>query len=113
MEALTDKEIELIVKRLEEWVADLEHDVSARTFYAFVILAQDFAGTKKALCTMEHIRRFVSLAQRRMRAIRNVLLPEASHWAPLHDVLKMIHSEATTLTRLYGVARPAWGQTPP
>jgi len=109
MDALTDKEIEVIVQRLEAWVADLEHDVSARTFYAFVILAQDFAGTKKALCTMEHIRRFVSLAQR-MRAIRHVLLPDASHWTPLHDVLKLIHAEATTLTRLYGVARPACGK---
>lgn len=109
MEALTEKEIALIVKRLEELVADLEQDVSARTFYTFVILAQDFAGTKKALCNMEHIRTLVSLAQR-MRAIRNVLLPEASHWTPLYDVLQMIQSEATTLTRLYGVARPACGK---
>ena len=37
MEALTEKEIALIVKRLEALVADLEHAVSARTFYAFVI----------------------------------------------------------------------------
>lgn len=109
MEVLTEKEIALIVKRLEELVADLEQDVSARTFYTFVILAQDFAGTKKALCNMEHIRTLVSLAQR-MRAIRNVLLPEASHWTPLYDVLQMIQSEATTLTRLYRVARPACGK---
>ncbi len=108
MDALTDKEIEVIVQRLEAWVADLEHDVSARTFYAFVLLAQEFAGTKKALGTMAHIRRFVALAQR-MRAIRHVLLPDASHWTPLHDVVQLIHAEATRLTSLYGVARPACG----
>lgn len=109
MEALTEKAIEVILKRLEALVADLEHDVSARPFYAFVILAQDFAGTKKARLTMEHIHTVVSLAHR-MLAIRTVLLPEAGHWTPLTDVLKMIHAEATRLTSLYGVARPELGK---
>jgi len=109
MEVLSEQEIEVIVKRLEALVADLEHDVSARTFYAFVLLAQEFAGTKKALCTMAHIRTCVSLAQR-MRAIRHVLLPDASPWTPLTDVLQMIHTEATRLTSLYGVARPECGK---
>src|SRR5712691_9556223 len=109
MEVLSDKEIEVIVKRLEALVADLEHDVSARTFYAFVLLAQEFAGTKKALFTMAHMRTCLSLAQR-MRAIRHVILPDAIPWTPLTDVLQLIHAEATRLTSLYGVARPECGK---
>jgi hypothetical protein len=106
MEALSEQEIEVIVKRLEALVADLEHDVSARTFYTFVLLAQEFAGTKKALDSLEHIRRCLALAHR-MRAIRDVLVSSASRWTPLTDVLELIHAEATRLSSLYGVARPA------
>ncbi len=107
MEALTEKEIEVILQRLETYVADLEHDVSTHTFYAFVLVAQEFAGTKKARYSLEHIRRCLALAHR-MRAIRDVLVSSASRWTPLHDVGELIHAEATRLTSLYGVARPAW-----
>ncbi len=106
MEALTEKEIEVILQRLETYVADLEHDVSTHTFYAFVLVAQEFAGTKKARYSLEHIRRCLALAHR-MRAIRDVLVSSASRWTPLHDVGELIHAEATRLTSLYGVARPA------
>jgi len=105
MEVLSEQEIALILQRLETYVADLEHDVSARTFYAFVLVAQALAGRKHALCTMTHIRTCVSLAHR-MRAIRQALLPDALPWTPLTDVLELIHAEATRLTSLYGVARP-------
>lgn len=109
MDALTEHEIAAVVRRLEEVVADLEHDIRVRPFYTFILVAQEFAGKKKALFTLEHIRTFVSLAHR-MLAIRDGLLPHASRWTPLTDVLAIIHSEAARLTSLYGVARPACGQ---
>ena len=73
MEALTEKEIEVILQRLETYVADLEHDVSAHTFYAFVLVAQEFAGMKKARYALAHIRRCLALAHR-MRPIRDRLV---------------------------------------
>ena len=56
MDALTEKEIEVILQRLETYVADLEHDVSAPTFYAFVLLAQEFAGMKNPGFTLTSAR---------------------------------------------------------
>ena len=106
MEALTEKEIEVILQRLETSVADLEHDVSAHTFYAFVLVAQEFAGMKKPGFTLAHIRRYLALAHR-MRPIRDVLVSSGGRWTPLHDVGEVIQSEATRLSSLYGVARPA------
>ena len=106
MEALTEKEIEGILQRLETSVADLEHDVSAPTFYAFVLVAQEFAGMKKARYALAHIRRCLALAHR-MRPIRDMLVSAGGRWTPLHDVGEVIQSEATRLSSLYGVARPA------
>jgi hypothetical protein len=106
MDALTEKEIEVILQRLETYVADLEHDVSAHTFYAFVLLAQEFAGMKKPGFTLAHIRRCLALAHR-MRPIRDMLVSSGGRWTPLHDVGEVIQSEATRLSSLYGVARPA------
>src|SRR6266851_7111018 len=106
MEALTEHEIEVIVQQLETYVADLEHDVSAHTFYTFVLLAQEFAGTKKALYSLAHIRRCLALAHR-MRPIRDRLVSSGGRWTPLHEVGEVIQSEATRLSSLYGVARPA------
>src|SRR5712691_10803629 len=109
MEALTEKEIEVILQRLETYVADLEHDVSAHTFYAFVLVAQEFAGMKKARYALAHIRRCLALAHR-MRPIRDMLVSSGGRWTPLHDVGEVIQSEATRLSSLYGVARPACRQ---
>ena len=106
MEALTEKEIEGILQRLETSVAGLEHDVSAHTFYAFVLVAQEFAGMKKARYALAHIRRCLALAHR-MRPIRDMLVSSGGRWTPLHDVGEVIQSEATRLSSLYGVARPA------
>jgi hypothetical protein len=94
MDALTEKEIEGILQRLETYVADLEHDVSAPTFYAFVLLAQEFAGMKNPGCTLAHIRRCLALAHR-MRPIRDMLVSSGGRWTPLHDVGEVIQSEAT------------------
>ena len=49
MEALTEHEMEGIVQRLETLVTALEHDRSLPTFYAFVLVAQAFAGIRKPL----------------------------------------------------------------
>src|SRR5712691_12190391 len=106
MDALTEHEIEVIVQRLETLVTDLEHDRSTPTFYAFILLAQEFAGLKKAGCTLVHIRRYLALAHR-MRPIRDMLVSSGGRWTPLHDVGEVIQSEATRLSSLYGVARPA------
>jgi len=106
MDALTDHETEVILQRLEALVAELEHAPSAYTFYLWVLLAETFAGTRPAVATLAHIRRCVTLAHR-MRAIRARLLPDASPWNPLTALLDLLHSEATRLTTLYGVARPA------
>jgi hypothetical protein len=43
----------------------------------------------------------------RMRPIRDVLVSPTSRWPPLHDVGEVLQSEATRLSSLYGVARPA------
>ncbi len=73
MDALTEHEMEVIVQRLETLVTALEHDLSLPTFYAFVLVAQEFAGMKKARYTLAHIRRCLVLAHR-MRPIRDVLV---------------------------------------
>ena len=106
MERLTAHETEVILQRLEALVTELEHEPSAYTFYLFVLLAEAFAGLKPALATLAHLRRCVTLAHR-MRAIRAELLPDASPWNPLTALLDLLHAEATRLTTLYGVARPA------
>ena len=106
MDVLTDNEIEMILQRLEAFATELEHDASARTFYTFVLVAQAFAGTKHALSTLAHLRRCLALAHR-MRAIRDALVESSSSWHPLTTVLEVIHSEATRLSTLYGVMRPA------
>ena len=106
MDTLTEHEMEVIVQRLETLVTDLEHDGSTPTFYAFVLLAQAFAGTKKAPFTLTHIRRCLVLAHR-VRAIRDRLVSAGGRWTPMHDVGEVLHAEATRLSSLYGVARPA------
>jgi hypothetical protein len=106
MNAVTDHEIAVILQRLEALAAELEHAPSAYTFYLWVLLAEAFAGTKPALATLAALRRCVTLAHR-MRAIRAVLLPDASPWNPLTALGDLLHAEATRLTTLYGVARPA------
>ena len=106
MDTLTEHEMEVIVQRLETLVTDLEHDGSTPTFYAFVLLAQEFAGTKKAPFTLTHIRRCLVLAHR-VRAIRDRLVSAGGRWTPMHDVGEVLHAEATRLSSLYGVARPA------
>jgi hypothetical protein len=106
MEALTEKEIEVILQRLETYVAALEHDLSTPTFYAFVLLAQECAGMKHARYALAHIRRCLALAHR-MRAIRDVLVSSGGRWTPMHDVGEVLHAEATRLSSLYRVARPA------
>jgi hypothetical protein len=109
MDALTETEIEGILQRLETYVADLEHDVSAPTFYAFVLLAQEFAGMKKPGFTLARIRRCLALAHR-MRPIRDMLVSSGGRWTPLHEVGELIHGEATRLSSLYGVARRECGK---
>jgi hypothetical protein len=106
MEPLTAVETEVILQRLEAVAAELEHEPSAYTFYLWVLLAEAFAGTKPALATLAPIRRCVTLAHR-LRAIRAALLPDASPWNPLTALVDLLHAEATRLTTLYGVARPA------
>lgn len=106
MEQLTAPESEVILQRLEALVTELEHDPSVYTFYLFVLVAEAFAGTKPPLATLAHIRRCVTLAHR-MRAIRAVFLPAGSPWNPLTALVDLLHAEATRLTTLYGVARPA------
>jgi hypothetical protein len=106
MDAVTDHETESILQRLEAVAAELEHAPSAYTFYLWVLLAEAFAGLKPALATLAAIRRCVALAHR-MRAIRAALLPDASPWNPLTALVDLLHAEATRLTTLYGVARPA------
>ena len=81
MDALTEHEMEVIVQRLETLVTDLEHNGSTPTFYAFVLLAQEFAGTKKAPFTLTHIRRCLVLAHR-VRAIRDRLVSAGGRWTP-------------------------------
>jgi hypothetical protein len=98
--------MEVIVQRLETVVTALEYDLSTPTFYAFVLLAQEFAGMKKARYTLAHIRRCLVLAHR-MRSIRDRLVSAGGRWTPLHDVGEVLQAEATRLSSLYGVARPA------
>ena len=107
MDALTAPEIAAVVTRFEALVADLEHDLQVRPLYTIVLLAQAFAGTKKTPVTPEHIRTFLALAHR-LLPIRQLLLPHEGRWAPLTDVVEIIHSEVTRLASLYGVARPAY-----
>jgi len=109
MDALTEHEMEVIVQRLETLVTDLEHDRSTHTFYLFVLLAQEFAVAKKPGYTLAHLRRCLTLAHR-MRAIREQLVSSGGRWTPLHEVSELIHGEATRLSSLYGVVRPACSQ---
>src|SRR6266702_944653 len=106
MDALTDHEREMIIQRLETLVTDLEHDRSVPTLYLFVLVAQEFAVAKKAGYTLAHIRRCLALAHR-MRALRDILVSAGGRWTPLHDVGEVLHAEATRLSSLYRVARPA------
>src|SRR5215470_3083757 len=106
MDALTEPEIEVIVQRLETLVTDLEHDVSTPTLYAFVLVAHEFAGAKKAQYTLAQIRRCLALAHR-MQPLRDRLVSAGGRWTPLHDVGEVLQAEATRLATLYGVARPA------
>jgi hypothetical protein len=105
MDALTEHEMEVIVQRLETLVTALEHDRSLPTLYAFVLVAQEFAGMKKGRYTLAHIRRCLVLAHR-MRPIRDVLVSAGGRWTPLHDLSEVLQAEATRLSSLYGVARP-------
>lgn len=106
MDVLTAQESAAVLRRLEALVTALEHDRSPRLLYTVVLLAQEFAGKKKAPFTLAHIRRCLALAHR-LLPIRQALLPYASRWAPLTDVLQSLAAELSRLTRLYGVARPA------
>jgi len=107
--ALTEHAMEVILQRLEAYVVDLEHDRSIPTLYAFVLVAHEFAGAKKAPYTLAQIRRCLTLAHR-LRAIRDVLVAAGGRWTPLHDVGEVLQAEATRLSSLYGVARPACRQ---
>jgi len=109
MEALTEHETEMIIQRLETLVVDLEHDLRTPTLYAFVLVAHEFASAKKAQYTLAQIRRCLTLAHR-LRAIRDVLVAAGGRWTPLHDVGEVLQAEATRLSSLYGVARPACRQ---
>ena len=82
MDALTEPEIEGIVQRLETFVTALEHDLSTPTFYAFVLLAQEFAVAKKVRYTLAHIRRCLTLAHR-MRPIRDLVVVSGGRWTPI------------------------------
>ena len=106
MDPLTDTEVAVIIERLEAVVTELEHAVSARTLYTFVLTAQAFAETKHSLSALAHIHRCLTLAHR-MLAIRDRLCA-SGRWTPLTDVLEVIHSDATRLTTLYGMARPSY-----
>src|SRR2546425_957651 len=106
MDVLTESEMEGIVQRLETFVTALEHDLSTPTLYAFVLLAQEFAVAKKARYTLAHIRRCLTLAHR-MRPLRDRLVAAGGRWTPLHEVDEVLQAEATRLSSLYGVARPA------
>jgi hypothetical protein len=106
MDALTEPEIEVIVQRLETLVTDLEHALSAPTFYLFVLVAQEFTGMKHARYTLAHIHRCLVLAHR-TRSIRDRLVSAGGRWTPLHDVGEVLQAEATRLSSLYSVARPA------
>ena len=64
MDVLTDHEIEGILQRLEALATELEHDVSVRPFYTFVLTAQAFAETKHALSSLAHLHRCLALAHR-------------------------------------------------
>ena len=105
MDVLTDHEIAMILQRLEALATELEHDASARTFYTFVLTAHAFAETKHALSSLAHLRHCLALAHR-MRAVRDALLDSSSAWHPLTTVVEVLHSDATRLSTLYGVARP-------
>jgi len=107
--ALTEHAMEVILQRLEAYVVDLEHDRSIPTLYAFVLVAHEFAGAKKTQYTLAQIRRCLTLAHR-MRALRDSLVSTGGRWTPLHDVGEVLHAEATRLSSLYGVARPACRQ---
>src|SRR5262249_27167645 len=109
MEALTAHETEVIIQRLETLVVDLEHDLRIPTLYAFVLVAHEFAGAKKAQYTLAQIRRCLTLAHR-LRPLRDRLVSAGGRWTPLHDVGEVLHAEATRLSSLYGVARPACRQ---
>jgi len=54
MDILTEHEMEVIVQRLETFVTDLEHDGSPPTLYAFVLLAQEYAGMKHVRYPLAH-----------------------------------------------------------
>lgn len=106
MDVLTAHEMEGILQRLEALATELEHDASVRAFYTFVLTAQAFADTQHALAALPHLRRCLALAHR-MLAIREALVESGSSWHPLTTVLEVLHSEATRLSTLYGVVRPA------
>src|SRR3989442_9290281 len=96
MEALTEHEMEGIVQRLETLVTDLEHDLSTPTFYAFVLLAQEFAGPKNAPYTLTHICRCLVLAHR-MLTIRHSLVSAGGLKTPLHDARRGPYAKSTLL----------------
>ena len=109
MDALTAHEMAVILQRLEALVVDLEHDLRTPTLYEFVLVAHEFAGAKKAQYPLAQIRQCLALAQR-LRPIRDRLVSAGGRWTPLHDVGEVLHAEATRLSSLYGVARPACRQ---
>lgn len=106
MDALTEPEMDAILQQLETLVTALEHDLSAPTFYAVVLLAQACAMAKKAGYTLAQSRRCLTLAQR-MLPLRDQLTDAGGRWTPLRDVLELLQGEATRLATLYGVVRPA------
>jgi flagellar motility protein MotE (MotC chaperone) len=106
MERLTAPATEALWQRLEALATELEHEPSAYAFSPWVLLAEAFAATRPPVATLPALRRSVALAHR-LRAIRTNLLPHELPWRPLTDVLALVHTEATRLSTLYGVARPA------
>ena len=106
MERLTAPATDALWQRLEALATELEQTPSAYAFSPWVLLAEAFAATRPPVATLPAIRRSVALAHR-LRAIRTNLLPHELPWRPLTDVLALVHTEATRLSTLYGVARPA------
>ena len=106
MERLTAPATEALWQRLKALATELEHEPSAYAFSLWVLLAEAFATARPPVATLPALRRSVVLAHR-LRAIRADLLPHERPWRPLTDLLALLHTEATRLSTLYGVARPA------
>lgn len=106
---LTHADSTVILQRMADFVTALERDEddaeTAYTFFAFVLMAEAFANSKKMPLTLEHAQQALRLAQR-MVPIRAALIPSTTRWSPLTKVYDLLQSEAVKLARLYGATRP-------